>query len=794
MTRNRLTLAAALLFGLDLFLGPRPEVGATLAVLALACIVLEWQAVPLARYGFFSTAPVFFLAGAALASVGSPAAAFIVALGLIARVILRPPTTRQQPGVLLELVAALLAIAAIALPSFLGLSWPPALSALLGGAVYAGLWEWLGVAPEWLRRSDDFEEWNRLRRWANNLRLACAPAVVGVLAVLDPNPWYALALLPALLMLHRGLENVAFRVLAQDATAAIDRLSAEERNRARAEEEASRVREELTLAAKQRKILEGFARHLASQPTLDETFDAILATAHEISPSRTVVILMERSGHFETVRSRSDYPVPTEFASMRCVQDCMRVRRPVRFLLGENKNGLFFANERACVCLPLGEFGFLYLGRRKSDYSDQEVKDLHWLVGKASLALEASLREQAKRGVHHALQERFTLLAHLMEGSRAITSSLQPEYISLALQRLLRDTIHHDFGCLLVSGSGLEWEWGERRFAPEERRAMFEATAGGEARSLPKLGKGNSVLVAPLVTDRGVQGILAVGSVGEANYTAEHADLLFTIACQTAITLANAENYRAVVAARAELEAKQAQLVQSSKMNAVGTMVAGIAHELNTPLGAISLSLDAAEVQLESRPDQALMKLHLAQKAAHKLQSLVDRLLVYSRRSGDQNAIELSVAEVIRDALLFLEHRFKRSQVDLATDLDEVPLVRGKSSELQQVVMNLLLNAIDACSDLPPERRKVKISARPEGGWVLIVVEDRGRGIAPEQKELIFDPFFTTKPVGQGTGLGLSVSLEIVEQHGGQIQVESEEGQGTRFSIRLPALDRAGSG
>ncbi|MCA9790281.1 MAG: hypothetical protein KC910_00740, partial [Candidatus Eremiobacteraeota bacterium] len=120
MTRNRLTVAAALLFLLDLYLGPRPEVGGALAALALACVVLEWQAVPLARYGYFSAAPAFFLAGASVPLVGSPAAAFIVALGLIVRVLVRPPNTRQQVGVLFELVVALVAIAATALPSALG--------------------------------------------------------------------------------------------------------------------------------------------------------------------------------------------------------------------------------------------------------------------------------------------------------------------------------------------------------------------------------------------------------------------------------------------------------------------------------------------------------------------------------------------------------------------------------------------------------------------------------------------------------------------------------------------------
>ncbi len=456
----------------------------------------------------------------------------------------------------------------------------------------------------------------------------------------------------------------------------------------------------------------------------------------------------------------------------------------IQFRFDDDTSANFFDDEFACMALPVGSLGVLYLGRERDDFGDQDVQDLKLLVDKAELTLEVAVREQERMGVYHALQERVTLLGHLMEGARAITSSLEPPAVALSLERLLHETIPHDAGIVVAPAMGLEWEWGKPSLSGEVEE-LSERTEAGRAESFRAAGY--TVLVSPLVTDRGVEGLVALASHEDQQYSDEHKDLLYTIACQTAVTLANAERYKAMVAARAELEEKQSQLIQSSKMTAVGTMVAGIAHELNTPLGAISLSVEAAQMQMERQPENALAKLELAQKATDKLQVLVDRLLVYSSRSKDQPE-PLELAETIEDAFLFLEHRFRRGRVRLVKRLDGPGPVVGKGSELQQVFMNLMLNAIDASLQLPEQQRVVELNLKQESEWVVVVVTDRGPGIPPETLPRIFDPFFTTKEVGQGTGLGLSVSLEIVEQHGGCLEVESKVGTGTRFTVRLPGI------
>jgi PAS domain S-box-containing protein len=231
----------------------------------------------------------------------------------------------------------------------------------------------------------------------------------------------------------------------------------------------------------------------------------------------------------------------------------------------------------------------------------------------------------------------------------------------------------------------------------------------------------------------------------------------------------------------------EAQLIQSAKMASLGVMAGGIAHELRNPLGIISAS---GQLLLE-RPDDAQLRSECAQKihaATQRASLIIENLLKFARPLGEQMREEVDVHAVLEETRALLAHQMTLQKVTLQKELQpDLPRVYGNPELLQQVFTNLILNA---CNAMPEGGTVTVVTRASEAGQVEIQFSDTGRGIPPEHLPEIFDPFFTTMPVGKGTGLGLSISYSLIQQHQGTIEVKSQMGQGTTFTIRLPATDR----
>jgi signal transduction histidine kinase len=231
------------------------------------------------------------------------------------------------------------------------------------------------------------------------------------------------------------------------------------------------------------------------------------------------------------------------------------------------------------------------------------------------------------------------------------------------------------------------------------------------------------------------------------------------------------------------LQVAQSQLVQSEKMSAFGQLGAGIAHEVKNPLAGI---LGCAQLALRgAEPGSSVhTNLGLIEKETRRCKSIIDNLLKFARQEkAHMDPIEVN--PVVSDAVAIVRHQLEMNRVHIETDLGSaLPEIYGNANQLQQVVMNLMINAQQAMEGEPGNVRVATVTT-PEGG-VEIRVGDNGPGIRKENLAKIFEPFFTTKPAGQGTGLGLSVSFGIVKDHGGEIRVESEVGQGSTFIITLP--------
>ena len=238
---------------------------------------------------------------------------------------------------------------------------------------------------------------------------------------------------------------------------------------------------------------------------------------------------------------------------------------------------------------------------------------------------------------------------------------------------------------------------------------------------------------------------------------------------------------------RVELES---QLSQADKLSSIGLLAAGVAHEVNTPLAVISSYTQMLAKQLQGDPQKSGL-LEKITRQTFRASEIVNSLLNFSRTSGTEFA-DVDVNKVITDTLTLLEHQFKTAKIQVSSDLTpKLSAIQGNPGRLQQVFLNLFLNAKDAMTGGGTLR-----VATSNGDVVSIRVSDTGSGIAPEHIQRIYDPFFTTKAApkegqSRGTGLGLSVTYGIIQEHAGKIRVESTPGTGTTFALDFPLSRKA---
>ena len=234
-----------------------------------------------------------------------------------------------------------------------------------------------------------------------------------------------------------------------------------------------------------------------------------------------------------------------------------------------------------------------------------------------------------------------------------------------------------------------------------------------------------------------------------------------------------------------EQHAMQQKLLQSEKLSALGEMISGVAHELNNPLTAVMGYAQLLDSRTSIDP-QVKEKVHTIHREALRCQRIVQNLLSFARNRHPERA-PVDLNGVIRSVLQLLEYPLRIDGIALDVRLSpDLPAVRGDGHLLQQVVLNLTNNAHHAMQEAGRPGR-LRIQSSYGSGRVRLVVEDNGIGIPPDRCGKIFDPFFSTKVVGKGTGLGLSLAYGCIQEHGGEIKVDSQAGEWTRFTIELPA-------
>jgi len=243
-----------------------------------------------------------------------------------------------------------------------------------------------------------------------------------------------------------------------------------------------------------------------------------------------------------------------------------------------------------------------------------------------------------------------------------------------------------------------------------------------------------------------------------------------------------------------ERRAMQAQLLVASRLASVGTLAAGVAHEINNPLAFVNANvlyladeLERFRSALGPATDEVLQLVTETRQGVERIGLIVRDLKAFSRVDSE----DVSALVDVRKVLAFAEKmagKEMRQRARVLRDIQQVPTVKANESRLGQVFLNLLLNAAQAIPDGAAAEHEIRIRTRTDGlGRAVVEVSDTGRGIPEDLRARVFDPFFTTKPVGEGTGLGLSICLGIVRSLGGEILLESEVGKGSTFRVALPA-------
>jgi two-component system, NtrC family, sensor kinase len=220
--------------------------------------------------------------------------------------------------------------------------------------------------------------------------------------------------------------------------------------------------------------------------------------------------------------------------------------------------------------------------------------------------------------------------------------------------------------------------------------------------------------------------------------------------------------------------------VTSEKLASLGLLSAGVAHEINTPLTGISSYVQMLQKRLTDTHYAEILKKIEAQ--TDRVGRIIKNLLTFARSPSDASFHKVNLKELIDEIVSLIEYKLKSMNIRLELELGDTPPVYAQAERLQQVFINIILNALDAM----PAGGLLHIEIEGGGDRALVRIRDSGSGIKPEHLPHIFDPFFTTKGVGKGTGLGLSISYSIIKEHQGEIEVESEPGKGTVFTIALP--------
>lgn len=437
--------------------------------------------------------------------------------------------------------------------------------------------------------------------------------------------------------------------------------------------------------------------------------------------------------------------------------------------------------QPCALALPMQESGVVLLARSRP-YSVEERSLLSSLLGAATVLLEQarrqSLQSQTVVGMQAELQRsqaHAEVLREQLQAARSFSESLSEQQLKQEFVECLQHAVEHQAG-VLCDGSEVVASWGLAMSPPGVRELVQRA--GGRLLYIddfsgssfrPLLGTLRSAVCLPLDE---LELTLLLASERLDAFDELSRELLQSLAQLLALSVSRARLHQEVAQGRA-------LLIQASKMAALGQLAAGVAHQLNTPLGVIRLNLEGVQMRSD-RPQLVVKKVDRAMVAVTRMQEIIKRLLLYSRSDRSTQGCDLD--QMVRSTLDLLEPLLSKERLILGCELGCGARCAGNPDELSQVVSNLLINAKQAC----PQGGEIQLRTWSERELAFLEVRDNGDGVAPELRERIFEPFFTTRPVDQGTGLGLAICRETLRRLGGELSYRDAPGGGACFRLSLP--------
>ncbi len=310
----------------------------------------------------------------------------------------------------------------------------------------------------------------------------------------------------------------------------------------------------------------------------------------------------------------------------------------------------------------------------------------------------------------------------------------------------------------------------------EQRTVIFpdiESMGGGGGKQI--------IVIVPLIMRNETVGMYLIRSPKpHEDVSNQEIQLLTVLANQAVIGLENWRTFEKLNVANKELIASQAQIRHVAKLAAIGELASGIVHEIKNPIQILLMHMELVHMG-KPLPNWT----YLFSQQIKRLSEITGRLMNFSRSVAEEiKMTEISVNDAIVETLAIVQHEYEGNKIEIVQNLfNDLPRITGNANCLQQVFLNLLINARDAM----PEGGTISITTESSGYHVVVKIADSGSGIEKKNMDKIFLPFFTTKGEGNGTGLGLSICRKIVTEHKGEIKVESDAARGTTFSIFLPA-------
>jgi signal transduction histidine kinase len=770
------TLLLAAGCGWILTQGPRVQASSHLLIFVFCCLLLELLSKRLPYIGFASGTFLLWFAGAGHPEVGVSGCLLGIGLSLLARGVVWSGRTFE---------ATLQSFLADAVPAAAGLS------AYLFAAPYAktsmyipGVGAVLIFLPLHLAYSRMLQDWvpkesrrERALALEQIMPSVVAAAVLAAGAALVPLPFLVLLTLffQNVLRAMIGVAEVKHRALLEL------KLKKKDETLERAGEKFDSMHRAFQWKAEESTLLQSLNSVVVKARDFEAGVRGLLGVCNKLVASNDLSFYLARK--VRVIRHGQPDSNGEPKRAPGVVRACFRRRMTV-----QGREGGTAWQKAFVVATPVGEHGVLMLERRSNRFQDRELQLLELMARHADEALSsAHHHEQHIQTIASNLAEQEALRATIsrldlfIDAALALSGGQTDSDLFQTAARFAKEISGAQFaGVLVESDSYLSQPplvvttmsplLGLATKVQARGEALLVSEVAPEDRA--PLGGAGSLMMAPVKTQPAAVVWAISSQVGELNVESRQWLCLFAVLIAQAFR--NLEN--------------QKKSLDNAKLAAVGKLAAGLAHEINNPLAAVSLGIQAARYSLQKKPQEADKRLAATEPPLERVKSLLARLLTATEFGAVALEMEpISFEEVVRSAVDEVEIVVQQAGLKLELSFpSELPIL-GHLASLQEVIINLVLNAKDSLLEAGIEEPTIRITGHTDGEHVQVSVADNGTGIPESAVSSIFEPFFTTKAPGKGTGLGLSVARETLLRHKGTLKLTKNSSTGCCFTLSIPA-------